>query len=61
MTKQEMIDILEALIRDPDTNATAKCTAIRTLREMQPDKSGELVDLDDWRRLDAVRKDRKGA
>jgi hypothetical protein len=28
-----MIRILEEIIRDPDTNATARCTAIRTLRE----------------------------
>jgi hypothetical protein len=29
-----MIRILEEIIRDPDTNATARCTAIRTLREI---------------------------
>ena len=28
-----MIRILEEIIRDPDTNPTARCTAIRTLRE----------------------------
>jgi hypothetical protein len=34
-----MIRILEEIIRDPETNATARCTAIRTLREfpLQPD------------------------
>jgi hypothetical protein len=34
-----MIRILEEIIRDPDTNATARCTAIRTLREfpLQPE------------------------
>lgn len=34
-----MIRILEEIIRDRDTNATARCTAIRTLREFpqQPD------------------------
>ncbi len=26
--------ILEEIIRGPDTNATARCTAIRTLREI---------------------------
>jgi hypothetical protein len=35
MDTEEMTAILEALIRDPDTNPTAKCTAIRTLRELQ--------------------------
>ena len=29
-----MIRILEEIIRDPETNATARCTAIRTLREI---------------------------
>jgi hypothetical protein len=29
-----MIRVLEEIIRDPDTNATARCTAIRTLREI---------------------------
>jgi hypothetical protein len=36
-----MVDILEALIRDPATNPTAKCTAIRTLRELQAENPGE--------------------
>jgi hypothetical protein len=31
--REEMIGILEEIIRDPETNATARCTAIRTLRE----------------------------
>ena len=30
---EEMIRILEEIARDPDTNATARCTAIRALRE----------------------------
>jgi hypothetical protein len=34
MEREEMIKILEEIIRDPDTNATARCTAIRTLREI---------------------------
>ena len=29
-----MVKILEEIIRDPDTNATARCTAITTLREI---------------------------
>jgi hypothetical protein len=35
MDTEEMTAILEELIRDPDVNATARCTAIRTLRELQ--------------------------
>jgi hypothetical protein len=38
---QEMIRILEELILDPETNATAKCTAIRTLREIQAEHPPE--------------------
>ena len=34
LDREEMIRILEEIIRDPDTNATARCTAIRTLREI---------------------------
>jgi hypothetical protein len=34
LDSEEMIRILEEIIRDPDTNATARCTAIRTLREI---------------------------
>ena len=29
-----MVKILEEIIRDPDTNATARCTAITALREI---------------------------
>jgi len=33
-----MIEVLEQIIRDPDANPTARCTAIRTLRDfpLQP-------------------------
>jgi hypothetical protein len=34
LEREKMIRILEEIIRDPDTNATARCTAIRTLREI---------------------------
>ena len=34
MEREEMIRILEEIIRDPETNPTARCTAIRTLREI---------------------------
>ena len=51
MDSEEMIEILEELIRDPDTNATAKCTAIRTLREIAPEPpaTGALAALDELR------------
>ena len=34
LEREEMIRILEEIILDQDTNATARCTAIRTLREI---------------------------
>jgi len=33
--REEMIRILETIIRDPHTNTTARCTAIRTLRDFR--------------------------
>jgi hypothetical protein len=47
MERDEMIRILEEIIRDPDANPTARCTAIRTLREFprQPEDS-VFADLD---------------
>jgi len=53
MDADEMIEILEELIRDPDTNPTAKCTAIRTLREIAPEppKAGAMYALDEFRPL----------
>jgi hypothetical protein len=43
-----MIRILEEIIRDPDTNATARCTAIRTLKEFpeQPPAEDPFADLE---------------
>ena len=35
MDREHMIEILEELILDEGTNATAKCTAIRTLLELK--------------------------
>jgi hypothetical protein len=37
MTTHEMIEILEGIIRDEQTNATARCTAIRTLMRIEDD------------------------
>ena len=34
----EMTSILEAMIRDEATNPTARCTAIRTLRQIEADR-----------------------
>ena len=47
LEREEMIRILEEIIRNPDTNATARCTAIRTLRDF-PLQSEDYVfaDLD---------------
>jgi hypothetical protein len=41
MDAEETIEILEEIIRDPQTNATARCTAIRTLREIAPRATGK--------------------
>ncbi len=44
-----MVQILEEIIRDEETNATARCTAIRTLLEIAPREpsSGVWADLDE--------------
>jgi hypothetical protein len=62
MDAEEMIGILEALIRDPDTNPTAKCTAIRALREIAPEppKDGVLAELDEFRPRRILRKATEG-
>jgi hypothetical protein len=48
MDADEMIRILEEIIRDPETNPTARCTAIRTLREIPeaPAVVDQFADLD---------------
>jgi hypothetical protein len=38
LTRQDMAEILEEIIRDEATNATARCTAIRTLLELRGDE-----------------------
>jgi hypothetical protein len=46
LEREEMTRILEEIIRDPDTNPTARCTAIRTLREFpQQPEAYASVDL----------------
>jgi hypothetical protein len=50
MEREERIRILEAIARDEDVNTTARCTAIRTLNELQPlvpKQSEALSDLYD--------------
>ena len=49
MDQNEMVRILEEIIRDEETNATARCTAIRTLLEIAPREpsSGVWADLDE--------------
>jgi hypothetical protein len=46
MTTDEMVTILEGIIRDEATNPTAKCTAIRTLRQIE-EEAGRRGELDD--------------
>ena len=46
MDREEMITILEEIIRDPETNPTARCTAIRTLRDIpQPPVIDDFAEL----------------
>jgi hypothetical protein len=49
LDRDEMVRILEEIIRDEETNATARCTAIRTLLEVAPKapSSGAWADLDE--------------
>ncbi len=49
LDRDEMVQILEQVIRDRDTNPTARCTAIRTLLEIRPPapSSGAWADLDE--------------
>ena len=45
MKVAEQIEILERIARDEQTNATARVTAIRALRTVEPDReSDELAD-----------------
>ena len=46
MKTDERTSILEAIIRDEETNPTARCTAIRTLRQIEADRepADELQD-----------------
>ena len=50
MKTDEMVTILEAIARDEDKNPSARCTAIRTLRQIEQDRGSdelyaELEDL----------------
>ena len=49
LDRDEVVRILEEIIRDPDINPTARCTAIRTLLEIRPPapSSGPWADLDE--------------
>jgi hypothetical protein len=47
MDREEMIRILEEIIRDDDTNPTVRVTAIRALREIAPPEvDSQFSDLD---------------
>jgi len=41
MKTDEMTSILERIIRDESTNPTARCTAIRTLRQIERDREAD--------------------
>ena len=48
MKTDEMVTILERIARDEDKSPTARCTAIRTLRQIEQDRAGGRSDeLDD--------------
>jgi hypothetical protein len=51
MDREEMIEILEAIIRSEDAPATARCTAVRTLQLIAPEPpiDGVLAELDEFR------------
>jgi hypothetical protein len=44
MDRAEMIQILEEIIRDENTNPTARVTAIRALREIPPPEPASEFD-----------------
>ena len=46
MKTDEMVTVVEGIIRDEATNATAKCTAIRTLMRIETD-AGRRDEVDD--------------
>jgi hypothetical protein len=48
LDRDEMVEILEEIIRDPETNSTARCTAIRTLLDIKPPEPSS----DAWAALD---------
>ena len=50
MKTDEMLSILERIIRDEATNPTARCTAIRTLRQIEQDSGSDELD-DELERL----------
>jgi hypothetical protein len=58
MDTEEMIEVLEAIIRDESANATARCTAIRALREIEPESPVDavLAELDEYRPRRILRK-----
>jgi hypothetical protein len=46
MKTEEMIEILESIIRDPETNPTARVTGIRCLQEIQ-ERAGSWEEIDE--------------
>jgi hypothetical protein len=57
LDRADMMRILEEIILDERTNATARCTAIRTLLDLRED---EPVADDPFDRVDQLMERRKG-
>ena len=59
LSRDEMIEILEGIARDPNAYPNARITAIRTLREMADDED-DLAQPDDDLYPDELAARRKG-
>jgi hypothetical protein len=47
MDREEMIRVLEEIIRDEGAPATTRCTAIRTLLEIAPEPPSGITELEE--------------
>ena len=56
MKTDEMVEILSRIARDEDKNPTARCTAIRTLRQIEHDRESDEL-ADEFEALYADRRD----
>ena len=46
MKTDEMVEILSRIARDEDKNPTARCAAIRTLRQIEQDRGSDELDAE---------------